>query len=138
MPKMVWKPWAPPKCNFCFAWLFIQKSIWTADILKRRGWHNYGRCKLCDQVQESAALLLFQSRFSTRVWTTVKSWFGMHAISLSDWSVIPSIKDWWVEVIYGRSHHARALASMAMLISWEFWKEGNALAFRNPPSTMAN
>jgi hypothetical protein len=49
MPSLVWKPWAPPKCK-TFAWLIIQNRVWTTDRLERRGWQNYGRCKLCNQV----------------------------------------------------------------------------------------
>ena len=60
----VWKAWAPPKCKF-FAWLVTQNRIWTADRLQQRGWPNCDRCPLCNQVQESAAHLLFKCRFST-------------------------------------------------------------------------
>ena len=135
MPTLVWKPWAPPKCKL-FAWLVLQNRIWTADRLERRGWDNCGRCKLCNRVQESAAHLLFQCSFSSRVWTVVKSWLGMHDIFPSDWRVIPTVKDWWEEVIHGVSQHGKALASLAMLVSWELWKERNARIYRNQSSTI--
>ena len=121
MPTLVWKPWAPPKCKL-FAWLVLQNRIWTADRLERRGWDNCGRCKLCNRVQESAAHILFQCSFSSRVWIVVKSWLGMHDIFPSDWRIIPTVKDWWEEVIHGVSQHGKALASLAMLVSWELWK----------------
>ena len=135
MPTLVWKPWAPPKCKL-FSWLVLQNRIWTADRLEQRGWDNCGRCKLCNRVQESAAHLLFQCSFSSRVWTVVKSWLGMHDIFPSDWRIIPTVKDWWEEVIHGVSQHGKALASLAMLVSWELWKERNARVFRNQSSTM--
>jgi hypothetical protein len=45
-PTIVWKLWAPPKCNF-FAWLILQNRVWMVDRLQKRGWSNSGLCKLC-------------------------------------------------------------------------------------------
>jgi hypothetical protein len=68
LPSEVWKPWAPPKCKF-FAWLIIQNRVWTEDMLQKRGWPNYGSCKLCNQVQETASHLPFKCRFIIRIWS---------------------------------------------------------------------
>ena len=59
VPNQIWRQWAPPKCKL-FTWLVTQNRIWTADRLERHGWQNCGRCKLCNEVQESAAHLLFK------------------------------------------------------------------------------
>ena len=84
MPTLVWKHWAPPKCKI-FAWLVLQNRVWTADRLERRGWPNCGLCKLCNQEQETAAHLLFQCRFTTRIWSSLKSWLGLHDLDPTEW-----------------------------------------------------
>ena len=78
--SMMWKTWAPPKCKF-FAWLILQNRVWTADRLFRRGWPNYNLCPLCKQIQKSAAHLLFQCRFTNRVWNEITIWLGIHDCS---------------------------------------------------------
>ena len=136
MPTLVWKPWAPPKCKI-FAWLAIQNRIWTADRLERRGWQNCGLCKLCNQVQETGAHLLFKCRFTTRIWSSIKTWLGLHDVMPSDWQHLPTVKDWWMEVINKKAPNRKAMMSLAMLVSWEIWKERNARVFRHHSSTNA-
>uniref|UniRef100_A0A8R7VDU0 Reverse transcriptase zinc-binding domain-containing protein n=1 Tax=Triticum urartu TaxID=4572 RepID=A0A8R7VDU0_TRIUA len=94
MNQNVWKNWAPPKCKF-FAWLVINNRIWTADRLHRRGWPNCNLCPLCQQVQESAAHLLFQCRYTIRVWGMIKSWLALHDVQPNDWIDMVLVKDWW-------------------------------------------
>ena len=48
-PVLIWKIWAPPKCNF-FVWLLHQDRLWTAARLQLRGWKNnyfYALCQRC-------------------------------------------------------------------------------------------
>ena len=134
MPTLVWKPWAPSKCKI-FTWLVLQNRVWTADRLERRGWPNCGRCKLCNQVQETAAHLLFQCRFTNRIWNALKTWLGLHDIYPNEWLGIPTVKDWWTDVIHKRGASRKVMASLAMLVSWEIWLERNARVFRNNSST---
>jgi hypothetical protein len=133
-PSLVWKPWAPPKCK-TFAWLIIQNRVWTADRLQKRGWPNCGRCKLCNQVHESASHLLFKCRFTIGVWSSVRSWLGLHDVDPSAWHSRGNVKEWWTEEIHKPRQGRKAMASLAMLISWEIWKERNARVFRNKAST---
>jgi hypothetical protein len=42
------------------------------------------------------------------------------------------VKEWWNEA-QGQSN--KAITSLAMLVSWEVWKEWNARVFRNNTST---
>ena len=128
--KSVWRAWAPPRCKF-FAWLVLQNRIWTSDRLIRRGWPNCGLCPLCKQAQESAAHLLFQCRFTLRIWNDILPWLGMHHISTTTWTMSASVKEWWDSNLQIRLGSPKALASLMMLISWEVWSERNARVFRN-------
>jgi hypothetical protein len=82
MAFLVWRPWDPPKCK-TFAWLTIKNRFWTADRLQRRDWPNYGRCKLCNQVQESVSHLLFNCCFTIRVWKDVNNWLALNAMRVA-------------------------------------------------------
>ena len=134
LPCLVWKPWAPPKCKI-FAWLIIQNRVWTADRLAKRGWPNCGRCKLCNQTQESAAHLSFKCRFSTRVWVAIKDWLGLHDVDPHGWQNFCNVNEWWTEAIHKRGQSRKDMTSLAMLVTWEIWKERNARVFRNTAST---
>ena len=118
MITTVWKAWAPPKCKF-FAWLIIHNRVWTADRLQRRGWSNCNLCPLCKQVQETAAHLLFQCRFTVRVWTEIKTWLGLHDIDPSDWRLVPSVKVCWDMVAHKRGHSRMVRSTLMMLVAWE-------------------
>jgi hypothetical protein len=82
MPSLVWKPWASPKCKL-FSSLVIQNRVWMADRLEKRGWPNCGRCKLCNQVQETASHLLYKCWFTIRIWYNVKEWLGLQDVDPS-------------------------------------------------------
>lgn len=92
MNQYVWKNWAPPKCKF-FAWLVINNRIWTIDGLHRRGWPNCNLCPLCQQVLEMAAHLLFQCRYTIRVWNMIKTWLALHDVRPNGWRVLHSVKE---------------------------------------------
>jgi hypothetical protein len=42
-----------------------------------------------------------------------------------------AVKAWWIDVIDKRGEARKAMASLAMLVSWEIWKERNARVFQN-------
>jgi hypothetical protein len=123
-----------PKCKI-FALLVLQNYVWTADRLQKRGRPNCENFELFNQVQESAAHLLFHCRFTRPIWESLKSWLGLLDIQPQDWTALHSIKKWWRDVIKKISQHGKAIASLAMLLSWEIWKERIARVFRNILST---
>ena len=65
--RIVWEPWAPPKCKF-FAWLILQNKEWRADRLQRRGMANQPLCPLCGTTLETSLHLLAKWRLSIRIW----------------------------------------------------------------------
>ena len=111
--------------------------MWTADRLERRGLQNCGLCKLCNQVQESAKHLLYQCRFTIRVWSNLKEWLGLQDVEPRDWHVMRNVKEWWIEVIHKHGESRKALATLAILVSWEVWRERNVCVFRNQYFTIA-
>jgi hypothetical protein len=46
-----------------------------------------------------------------------------------------TVKEWWMKGLHKRGHSRKAMASLAMLVSWEVSKERNAHVFRNQSST---
>ena len=78
---------------------------------------------ICNQVQESAAQLLFKCRFSTRVWSAILSWSGFLEIYLALWNNDACVKKWWSKLVSDKGRPHKALTSLTMLVSWEIWKE---------------
>ena len=130
LPQIVWATWAPPKCKF-FAWLVINKSIWTADRLQKRRWPNCNMCPLFKRVQESVAHRLFKSLYTVRVWNMIKVWLGLHDIYPQNWAMVDTVKSWWSATASNTTQSRRPLTCLMLLVSWEIWKERNARVFRN-------
>uniref|UniRef100_A0A8R7K5D2 Reverse transcriptase zinc-binding domain-containing protein n=1 Tax=Triticum urartu TaxID=4572 RepID=A0A8R7K5D2_TRIUA len=72
----------------------MQKHIWTANRLAGCGWPNYGNCPLCNKVPELVAHILFQCRFSIRLWCVVKYWLQLHVFHPDVWQGFQDIKSW--------------------------------------------
>jgi hypothetical protein len=126
MPTLIWEPCATPKCK-SFAWLIIRNWVLTADRLDRCGWQNCGNYKLCNQMPESADHLLFKCLFTIRVWNALKDWLGLYEMEPMDWQAFK----WWVQAVHKKGQFRKAMASLAMLVSWEIWKERSTRVFRN-------
>jgi predicted negative regulator of RcsB-dependent stress response len=60
---------------------------------------------------------------------------GLHAMDIDGWQDMQNVKDWWSECIHKKGSPVKAMASLAMLISWEIWNERNARVFRQYFST---
>jgi hypothetical protein len=46
-----------------------------------------------------------------------------------------NVKHWWTEAVHKQGQSKKTMASIAMLVPWEVWKERNARIFRNSIST---
>jgi hypothetical protein len=60
---------------------------------------------------------------------------GLHDMDIDGWQNKENVKDWWTDGIHKKGSPVRAMASLALLISWEIWKERNARIFRHHFST---
>lgn len=79
-----------------------------------------------------AAHILFNCRFSTRIWNAVRCWLDVPELDIAAWAGVPSLKEWWARMVLGRGHRRKAVSSLLMLVSWdwELWKERNARVFQ--------
>jgi hypothetical protein len=79
-----------------------KKNVWTADRIEKRGRQNCGLCKLWNEIQELAAHIFFNCRFTIRVLSILRACLGLHDIDTRDWHAIPTVKDWLVQVVHER------------------------------------
>jgi hypothetical protein len=133
MMPAVWDNWAPPKCK-TFAWLILQNRVWTADRLIRRGWPNCGPCQLCKRAPETAAHMIFQCRYSLRVWNELKDWLGLTNFDTNIWANYDSLEEWWCHISGVNGRRRKGLSSLLLLTAWEIWNERNARVFRSVAS----
>jgi hypothetical protein len=63
--------------------------------------------------------ILYKRRFTTSVWSIVKTWLGLHDVDPSLWHFRRSVEEWWVEEIHKHAQGRKSMASLAMLVSWE-------------------
>jgi hypothetical protein len=131
--NIVWKPWAPPKCRF-FAWLAVQNRLWTADRLAKRGWPHQPFCQLCRCSQETARHLLFECRFSKRIWIAAASWLDCPDLIRCLGAGRSKVMDYWHAIAKTTTSSPKGLRTAIMLISWEIWKERNERVFNNKSS----
>ena len=65
----------------------------------------------------------------------MKTWLGLHDLATTDWGTINSVEELWKTVIHKRGDKRKAMATLAMLVSWEVWKERNARVFTSKAIT---
>jgi hypothetical protein len=46
------------------------------------------------------------------------------------------VKEWWTKAVHKQENSKKAMASLAILVSWEISKEQNARIFENNISTL--
>ena len=131
--SIVWKTWAPPKCRF-FAWLAVQNRLWTADRLAKRGWPHQPSCQLCRCSPETARHMLFECRYSKRIWSAAASWLSCPELLLNMGSGRSKVVDYWQALARSPSSSPKGLKTAIMLITWEIWKERNERVFNKKSS----
>jgi hypothetical protein len=82
-------------------------------------------------MQESADHLLFKCCFTIRVWNALTDWLGLYDMELMNWQAFNNVQEWCVQAVHKRGQFRKAMASLAMLVPWEIWKERNTQVFRN-------
>jgi hypothetical protein len=101
-----------------------------AHRLQNRGWPNWGRCKLCNQKDDTAIYLFFKCRYT--IWTgTWLSWLGLLTLDTSLWAKCISVKELWKSVICTNVARRKSFASLVMLTTWEIWNERNERVFHS-------
>ncbi|XP_071680109.1 uncharacterized protein [Lolium perenne] len=131
--NIVWKTWAPLKCRF-FAWLAVQNRLWTADRLAKRGWPHPPTCQLCRCSPETARHLLFECRFSKRIWNAAASWLSCPDLIRNIGTGRPKVLDYWQAIARTPTSSTKGLRTAIVLIAWEIWKERNERVFNNKSS----
>jgi len=127
---MIWKAWAPLKYKF-FAWLVAQNWVWTSDRLQRRGWPHSPSCPLCRNAPETALHLLAECLHTRRLWNLIASWMAQPTLSPQLWRPSDNIWHWWTNVTSSEHVPRSAVRSLALLVTWEIWRERNARVFKN-------
>ena len=127
---IAWNSWAPPKCSF-FAWLAVQNRLWTSDRLAIRGWPHQPVCQLCRCHPETARHILFECRYSRRVWADMAIWLKCPNLLQDIGSGRPTVLDYWKASVASNCSSREGLTTATILITWEIWKERNARVFNN-------
>jgi hypothetical protein len=71
-----------------------------------------------------------------RVWLSIKEWLGLIDVNPERWYEAPTVHEWWRCFVQNNGQSKKAMPSLAMLVSWEVWKERNTCVFRNHHSTV--
>ncbi|XP_071685055.1 uncharacterized protein [Lolium perenne] len=132
--QIVWKAWVPPKCRF-FAWLAVQNRLWTSDRLAIRGWPHQPNCQLCRCQPETARHILFECRYSKRIWQQTASWLHCPSLLNDLGSGRDTVLQYWHAIAASPSTSRKGLQTAVILVGWEIWKERNARVFNNKAST---
>jgi hypothetical protein len=136
--NVVWESWAPPKCRF-FAWLAVQNRLWTSDRLEKRGLPHQPSCPLCKCQAETARHIMFECRYSRRIWRQAVAWLSCPSLVQDLGSGRQTVLQYWQAAALSPTAHPQGLKSAITLITWELWKERNARVFNNKatmPSTL--
>jgi hypothetical protein len=78
--------------------------------------------------------MIFQCRFSLRVWNELKEWLGLADFDTNLWANFDSLEEWWCHISGANGRRQKGLSSLLLLTAWEIWNERNARVFRSVAS----
>ncbi|WVZ96688.1 hypothetical protein U9M48_042292 [Paspalum notatum var. saurae] len=126
---LIWKARAKPKCKF-FAWILLQNKILTADNLAVRGWPHQQACTLCYGPMETGLHLSLHCPFAQEVWNQVLAQENLTLLPQADFTLFPSIADWWqCAAASFPKDRRRDFNGASTFIMWNIWKEWNRRIF---------
>ena len=103
-----------------------------SDRLAKRGWSHTPLCQLCRCHDETARHILFECRYSRRIWQAAASWLFCPSLVQDLGSDRSTVLDYWQAATRSPTAHPAGLKSAVTLITWEIWKERNARVFTTP------
>ena len=66
-----------------------------------------------------------------RIWNLKAEWAAQPTLRPQEWQPNDSAAQWWSNTAKKSSVPRKAMASIAMLVTWELWKERNHRVFRH-------
>ena len=73
--------------------------------------------------------MLSECRYTRRIWQLAAEWIGYPELNPNRWRPRDNALSWWLNISTTAAVPKKAVRSLAMLISWEVWKERNNRVF---------
>jgi hypothetical protein len=87
---------------------------------------------------ETAHHLLVECRYTRRVWAKIANWLGLPELTPSAWPSSSSPIEWWATTTSQPNIPRKVARSLALLVTWEVWKERKNRVFDRTESTTAS
>lgn len=119
--------------------LFLSRMTALFDRLEKRGLPHQPSCPLCKCQAETARHIMFECRYSRRIWRQAVAWLSCPSLVQDLGSGRQTVLQYWQAAALSPTAHPQGLKSAITLITWELWKERNARVFNNKatmPSTL--
>lgn len=104
-------------------------NLW--ELLQGIGWPHSPQCPLFQCQPETARHILFECRFSRRIWQAAASWLSSPDLLQNLGSGRPTVLQYWQAIVNTTSANPKGLKSVVVLMPWEISKERNARVFNN-------
>lgn len=88
---------------------------------------NCGLCPLCRREPETSSHLLYEWRYTLRLWDLVRDWLQLVHLDTIVWAMERSIKDWWIKISGRNIPNRSAMASITHVLDHLEWEECKGL-----------